>query len=111
MDLLKETTEIMDRSNLFIEDIEYINYGDDWDSKITMGSYDWEWFLEYCKDYTNYDNGYGTPKIGNIEIVFNNGTWLDRGEYDGSEWWDVLSTPERQEDKEKEFVEDNSLIN
>lgn len=37
---------------------------------------------------TNYDNGYGgiaTPS--DIVIVMKDGSWFERAEYDGSEWW------------------------
>ena len=33
-----------------------------------------------------YDDGYGTQELfGTIWLT--DGTWMDRGEYDGSEWW------------------------
>jgi len=39
-----------------------------------------------------YDSGYGGQKLyGNI--WYNDGTWSDRGEYDGSEWWEHQSCP------------------
>lgn len=43
-------------------------------------------------DFT-YDSGYGMQQVfGNI--VFWDGTWLSRGEYDGSEWWEVNRLPQ-----------------
>ena len=40
-----------------------------------------------------YDNGYGGQKIkGNI--WYSDGTWSERGEYDGSEWWEHKVCPE-----------------
>lgn len=37
-----------------------------------------------------YDNGFGGQELyGNV--VFTDGTWLERGEYDGLEWWDHKS--------------------
>lgn len=45
----------------------------------------------------NYDDGYGLQKIeGNI--WYQDGTWSDRGEYDGSEWWQYQSVPEIPEE-------------
>jgi hypothetical protein len=39
-----------------------------------------------------YDNGYGEQYLfGNVWLK--DGSWLDRGEYDGCEWWAVRSTP------------------
>ena len=40
-----------------------------------------------------YDNGYGGQNLfGNIWYA--DGTWSDRGEYDGSEWWQFEKVPE-----------------
>lgn len=33
-----------------------------------------------------YDSGYGGQELFGT-VWFKNGTWADRGEYDGSEWW------------------------
>ena len=52
-------------------------------------------FLETL-DSINYDNGYGGQELfGNI--VFKDGTWLERGEYDGSEWWRLCKCPTEHE--------------
>lgn len=41
-----------------------------------------------------YDVGYGTAEIpGDFVIVFSDGSWLGRGEYDGSEWWCYYKAP------------------
>lgn len=40
-----------------------------------------------------YDSGYGSPEIDGF-IWYKNGTWSERGEYDGSEWWEYKNTPE-----------------
>lgn len=46
---------------------------------------DWEHFRLNSKFY--YDNGFGCPEINtNLKIVGNT-WWLERSEYDGSEWW------------------------
>ena len=39
-----------------------------------------------------YDNGYGGQELFGT-VVFKDGSWLDRGEYDGSEWWDYHRCP------------------
>lgn len=39
-----------------------------------------------------YDSGYGGQRLfGNI--WFKNNTWAERGEYDGSEWWEYHEYP------------------
>jgi hypothetical protein len=40
----------------------------------------------------DYDDGYGMQYL-NGTVWLENGTWLERGEYDGSEWWYLKSTP------------------
>ena len=43
-------------------------------------------------DFT-YDNGFGCQELFGT-IWYTDGTWSDRGEYDGSEWWIHRSTPQ-----------------
>lgn len=44
-----------------------------------------------------YDSGYGDQVLyGHIWYV--DGTWSERGEYDGSEWWEYKSCPEIPEE-------------
>ena len=39
-----------------------------------------------------YDDGYGGQFI-NGTIWYTDGTWSERGEYDGSEWWEYKKCP------------------
>lgn len=42
----------------------------------------------------DYDDGYGTPYLGDSSyVVFRDGSWLERYEYDGNEHWSYKSTP------------------
>jgi hypothetical protein len=34
-----------------------------------------------------YDSGYGMQELDGTVWLMKEGTWLERGEYDGSEWW------------------------
>lgn len=45
----------------------------------------------------DYDNGYGSEELGGT-LWFTDGTWADRGEYDGSEWWEYHKLPEIPEE-------------
>jgi len=48
-------------------------------------------FLE--KINFNYNSGYGGQEL--FGTIWNNdGSWLERGEYDGSEWWNYRCYPE-----------------
>ena len=40
-----------------------------------------------------YDNSYGGQELFGM-IWMKNGDWLERGEYDGSEWWEYKTCPE-----------------
>ena len=65
---------------------------------------DWNQFLSKL-DFM-YDSGYGGQEVfGTIWYV--DGTWSEREEYDGSEWWRYQSCPDipdnvRRIDKERE---------
>lgn len=40
----------------------------------------------------DYDNGFGSQQLfGNI--WYEDGTWSERSDYDGSEWWEYKSCP------------------
>jgi hypothetical protein len=43
-------------------------------------------------DY-DYNNGYGSQELLGI-IWFSDGTWSERYEYDGSEWWEYKLCPD-----------------
>lgn len=40
-----------------------------------------------------YHAGYGGQELYGV-IYCKNGVWLQRGEYDGSEWWDIFKYPD-----------------
>jgi len=52
---------------------------------------DYVQFLEIL-DF-DYDSGYGSQEIHGF-IWYENGTFSERGEYDGSEWFSYVKTPE-----------------
>jgi hypothetical protein len=52
----------------------------------------WEDFAQAAKNY-NYDEGFGDTEVNiNLEVVGSD-WWLERDEYDGSEWWEYKSIP------------------
>lgn len=49
---------------------------------------------EFAKQASfEYDNGYGSAKIPGDLIVAGDDWWLERAEYDGSEWWEFKAVP------------------
>lgn len=84
--LFEETFEVMEDYGKTIKDIAWV------------GSYDVEIPLEKFLLIANkeYDNGYGCQEVAvDLLVVFNDGSWLERGEYDGAESWEYRVLPER----------------
>jgi len=55
---------------------------------------------------TNYDNGYGGQELYGT-LVFGDGSWLERFEYDGAEWWNYKQTPKMSDiNKDLEWILD-----
>lgn len=63
--------------------------------KVDYSEQDFDKFME--KMNFNYDSGYGGQELYGT-IWYEDGTWSDRGEYDGSEWWEHNSVPDIPED-------------
>lgn len=58
--------------------------------KTNFSCTDLQMFLQAI-DY-EYDNGFGGQLVFGT-IWYTDGTWSERGEYDGSEWWEYKSCP------------------
>lgn len=48
----------------------------------------------------DYDNGYGLPEINPSLILCGKNFWLERNQYDGSEWWEFKTYPNIDDMKE-----------
>jgi hypothetical protein len=46
----------------------------------------------------NYDAGFGAQEVAVNLVVVGDDWWLERHEYDGSEWWEFKSIPKAQAD-------------
>lgn len=51
-----------------------------------------EFSWELIPEDLEYDSGYGSQELFGT-ILFKDNTWLERGEYDGQEWWEYRSPP------------------
>lgn len=82
MNLLTETKRILKENNKTKKDVLCVGDG--------INKMTWDEF----KNRANfiYDNGWGSAEISKI-IVYGDGFWLERGEYDGSEWWEYRTAP------------------
>jgi hypothetical protein len=72
--------------------------------KLGHTSADYNKFLDSL-DF-DYSNGYGLPNLFGM-IWFADGVWMERGEYDGSEWWEIRTYPEIP----VELESNNQIIN
>ena len=68
----------------------------------------------YTLAHWNYDDGYGCQELDGT-VLFDDGTWLERKEYDGSEWWayhrpptveDIFGEVPREYDDEEDVEEE-----
>ena len=94
--LYEEIINILTSHNRSINDIKYIimpdTSKDRWNDNIY--EVDIDNFMEIAKR-TNYDDGYGRTEIPkNLKIV-GDYWWLERNEYDGSEWFEYKTLPIR----------------
>lgn len=82
------------RQEINIEEIDYILVTENkWKNNERDVYVPISWFLEQAKRI-NYYSGYGTAVIDlTLKIVLKDGRWLERREYDGSEWWVLRSKP------------------
>lgn len=60
----------------------------------------WEDF-EAIATNTSYDAGYGGQEICPDLLVVGKGWWLERHEYDGSEWWEFKVKPTKPKEQIK----------
>ena len=81
--LLKETKLVLKENGKTIKDIVAVQ-GNDFGISV-------EDFLKLAD--TEYNAGYGSSKVAEDLIIIGNGFWLERAEYDGSEWWEYKEFP------------------
>ena len=76
------------------------DYWDDNDSYISSTpiilkeGYSVEEYKEFLEKLNfEYDNGYGLQVLHGTIWLTEEGCWYERGEYDGSEWWEYQECP------------------
>lgn len=86
--LKKETLELLELNNKTPEDV------------LWCGSEDFGWFtfadfMEIAPD--SYDSGFGGQEVAKDLLIVGDNWWLERHEYDGSEWWEFKTIPTKPE--------------
>ncbi len=96
MNLARETLDILKKYRKTIHDARWVGHYDSGRKKRISVD---EFFVAAMR--TNYDNDYGSPEIDASLVVVGDDWWLERAEYDGSEWWEFKTMP-KEEDYEVE---------
>lgn len=86
MNLLEETKEILKENDKLIFDILWFGT-----EKFVVDHDIQELFS------IEYDDGFGGNEIPMALIVVGDNWWLERHEYDGSEWWEFKELPTKPE--------------
>lgn len=91
--LLKETLEVLKKYGKSPKDVRWIGSRD--------GRYaiTWKEFEKIAN--VEYDNGYGSQKVAMDLVVVGDDWWLERHEYDRSEWWEFKTLPKKKPDAKK----------
>ena len=84
-------------TNLWDETISELEYnGKTYDDVVAVCCHDFRIsksnFEEVAKR-TDYDSGFGGQKVATDLMIVGIDFWLERHEYDGSEWWEYKSMP------------------
>ena len=92
INLLEETEEIMKDYGQSPETVSWVTSLSKGEECIAT----WDEF-KILADFT-YDAGFGGAEINeDLKVIFKDGSWLERHEYDGSEWWEYKKTPKMTE--------------
>lgn len=83
MNLKQEILETLNENGKTIDDVKWVGCSD---YKIPFDT-----FWQLCD--TEYDAGYGSPAVAEDLIICGDDFWLERREYDGSEWFSYMEKP------------------
>lgn len=82
--LWEETIEFLKENDKTFDDVLFIQ-GEDF--KVTKENF------EIVAKKTNYDSGFGAQRVATDLVLIGDGWWIERCEYDGSEWWEFKTIP------------------
>lgn len=91
MNLLKETNHVLKKNGKSLKDIKWVGCNE---FIIPLENF------VTCADSV-YDNGYGSQKVATDLVIVGDNWWMERYEYDGSEWWEYKELPQKPS-KEKQ---------
>ena len=87
--LMLETWEILEHNGKEVSDIKWV------------GSKDFSIGIDEFIKLANreYDDGYGGQEVAQDLVVVGDDWWLERHDYDGSEWWEFKTLPQKPAQK------------
>lgn len=85
INLLTETIDLLAKNGLKPTDVEWVGSRD--------GQCEGSWADFAAAADFDYDNGFGVNEIPMGLVVVGSDWWLERHEYDGSEWWELKRRP------------------
>ena len=91
MNLLKETKSELKVHGKLLKDVKWVGC-----DEFTIPL---ENFVT-CADM-EYDDGYGSQDVAMDLVVVGENWWLERHEYDGSEWWEYKELPQKPSEEKQ----------
>jgi len=89
INLLVETKSVLKSKGHKPSDVRWVSDG-------SPKKFSWDDFA-YVAD-RKYDDGYGGEEVNLRLIIVGDDWWLERHEYDGSEWWEYKMLPSNLEE-------------
>lgn len=89
INLLEETKKVLKEHEKTFDDVLWVGTGDYY--------IDVQRFIELADK--KYNNSYGTEYVNTDLHVVGTDWWLERHEYDGSEWWEYKTIPIKPNEK------------
>ena len=84
--LWEETISVLKSHSISWDEVDAVILDGD-DVKISKKNF------EEVARKTNYDSGWGAAEIRSDLMIVGRDWWLERNEYDGSEWWEFRTMP------------------
>lgn len=94
--LLTETLEILARFHRSGASVRWVGVLSTWENGKPTPIGTWDDFVKWA-DFT-YNAGYGGVEVNMNLVIVGDDWWLERGEYDGSEWWEFKTIPLKPRD-------------
>lgn len=88
INLLQETIEFIHKNGKTVDDVKWI--------RTDKGCFSWKDFENIAN--IDYDKGFGNPEINEELMIVGGNWWMERHEYDGSEWWEFKRMPRKGKD-------------